>query len=76
MIDDSYLSYAYRRIDKKDIPSVEKLLKVKIGKQLEEYILNYGFIAFGFIEFFGIKKKQMKNSDMIIKTQWLHRNFD
>lgn len=75
MMDDTHLSYSIYRIEKKEIPTVEKILGIKVGKELKEYILDYGYISYEFIRFFGIKKKQMKQSDMILKTKWLHNNF-
>ena len=37
-----------------DIEKYEKKLNFNFGKELKKYILEYGFLAFKFVEFYGI----------------------
>lgn len=32
----------------------QKIIGLTFGKQLKQYILNYGFLSFGSLEFYGI----------------------
>lgn len=59
-----------------DIPIFETAMSVPMGEQLREYILSYGYLGYGYVEFFGINSKQMENSDMVKETKYLHKCFD
>lgn len=58
-----------------DIEKYEKILNFNFGKELKKYILEYGFLAFKFVEFYGINKKQEFDSDMIKDTLKLNEQF-
>ena len=47
----------------------------EIGTQLREYILNYGYLGFKSIEFYGINSIQKEKSDLISQTKYLHKYF-
>ena len=58
-----------------DIEKYEKKLYFNFGKELKKYILEYGFLAFKFVEFYGINKKQEFDSDMVKDTLKLNEQF-
>ena len=58
-----------------DIEKYEKKLNFNFGKELKKYILVYGFLAFKFVEFYGINKKQEFDSDMVKDTLKLNEQF-
>ncbi len=47
---------------------IENALKLKLGVQLKEYIVYYGFLIFKHIEFYGVNDVECENSDMIKET--------
>ena len=61
-----------RRIKENELSIYEKELDVKFGSQLKEYILKYGYIAYKYIELYGINSTQGINSDMISASKMLH----
>lgn len=58
-----------------DIEKYKKKLNFNFGKELKKYILEYGFLAFKFVEFYGINKKQEFDSDMVKDTLKLNEQF-
>lgn len=58
-----------------DIEKYEKKLNFSFGKELKKYILEYGFLSFKFVEFYGINKKQEFDSDMVKDTLKLNEQF-
>jgi len=58
-----------------DIEKYEKILNFNFGKELKKYILEYGFLSFKFVEFYGINKKQEFDSDMVKDTLELNEQF-
>lgn len=58
------------------LKQAEELVGVKFGTQLIEYILEYGYLGFEDIEFYGINSKQGLNSDLLDKTLNLHNYFE
>jgi len=69
------VDYTKNLISVLDLLKFEKLLNVKFGKILKEYLLRYGYIGFQSIEFYGINSKQLEKSDMITQTLYLHTYF-
>lgn len=49
---------------------------IKIGSQLKEYILTYGYLGYESYELYGINSKQKTDSDMISQTKYLNKYFD
>lgn len=70
------VDYSYNRVSDSFLPEMESIIGVKIGEQLKGYILNYGYLGYEFIEFFGVNNAQKINSDMIRRTVYLHEQFD
>lgn len=69
------VEYSKNRVENDFISTVEKELGVSIGEQLKCYILNYGYLAFKFVELNGITANQALCSDMVKTTHLLHKNF-
>lgn len=63
------------RISILDIPIFESAIDIPFGNQLKQYLLTYGYLGYGHIEFLGINNKLMTKSDMITTTIYLHENF-
>lgn len=70
------VDYSYNRVSEDFIPEIERKLGVKIGFQLREYILKYGYLGYKHIELFGINNHQGLKSDMINKTVLLNGCFE
>ena len=68
--------YTKNLIDEEVCNAIETELKFKFGPELREYILNYGYLAFGSIEYYGINSKQGAESDMVKQTKYLHQYFE
>lgn len=66
------VDYSNNCIEASDIPIIEAYVSVLFGAQLKEYILNYGFLGYKYIDLFGVIKKMMERSDMVAETQYLH----
>ena len=70
------VDYSYNRANEAFLPKMESLLGVRIGKQLKDYIINYGYLGYNHIELFGVNNSQGIESDMIKQTLLLHKQFD
>lgn len=58
-----------------DVAEAAVKLDVWFGPQLTEYLVRYGYLGFGSVEFYGVNGKQRMDSDMIIRTLCLRRQF-
>lgn len=58
-----------------DIPQLEDKTGICFGKELRQYILQYGYMAYKHIELYGVNSIQMMDSDMIRQTVHLHKYF-
>lgn len=58
------------------IPDIDKECGLKMGKQLTEYILTYGYIGYQHIEFYGVNSNQGLGSDLVQQTLYLHKYFN
>lgn len=63
------------RIDEDVIASFEDAMNVSFGTELREYVVTYGYLAFGSIELYGINSIQGVGSDMVKQTVYLHQYF-
>ncbi len=68
--------FTYSTIKENEIPTYEKSMGVKMGEQLKEYIVEYGFLAFCYVEMFGINDIRQMKSDMIMETEFVHDMSD
>lgn len=57
------------------LEKVEETLNLKFGNKLKNYILDFGYLAFEYVEFYGINPAQGFDSDLITQTQYLHKSF-
>ena len=53
----------------------EKAVGVHFGKELTEYLTEYGYLAYGFVEFYGLNLKQGLKSDLVEQTLYLHKYY-
>lgn len=67
--------YSENLPSKSDINQAENKIGIKFGKQLINYLLNYGYLAKDNIELYGINNKQKLNSDMVKETLYLHKQY-
>lgn len=74
-IKENEVEYADNRIREQDIAVFEKAVGVKFGKELCEYLLKYGYLAFGFSELYGVTAGQMLESDIVKETQYIHKYY-
>lgn len=69
------VDFTKHTIASSQIAQMENLLGVKIGSELREYILKYGYLGYEDIELYGINSRQYDKSDMITQTTYLHKYF-
>lgn len=62
----------HNRISVDDLAAIQKELGISFGSQLSKYVLEFGYLAFGSIELYGINSRQGSASDMIKQTRYLH----
>lgn len=62
-------------VTKEFLEKVEETLNLKFGNKLKNYILDFGYLAFEYVEFYGINPAQGFDSDLITQTQYLHKSF-
>ena len=74
-IDKYDIEYTHNVISADAIEFYEKKINVIFGKELKEYILKYGYMAYKSIELYGINCKQGEKSDMISQTVYIHKYF-
>ena len=63
-------------ISKDDIPLYENKVGVKFGPKLQEYLLEYGYIAYKYMMLNGINNIQKTESDMIKSTKSVRKISD
>lgn len=69
------VDFATHLIKKVDLKRAEDELEIRFGPQLSEYLLDYGYLGFESIEFYGMNSRQGLNSDMITQTRYLHKYY-
>lgn len=57
------------------LPKLEAALGMRLGPQLREYLLTYGYLGYKHAELFGVNRVQGLRSDMITRTHALQRLF-
>lgn len=75
-IKNNNVDYSFNRISESFLLEIESIVGVKIGEQLKDYILHYGYLGYEHIELFGVNNAQKTDSDMIQRTLFLHKRFD
>ena len=74
-IQENNVEYSDSCIKESEIKTIENVMEVKFGSCLTEYLSKYGYLSFGFVELYGVTKKQGLNSDLVRQTLYLHRWF-
>ncbi len=69
------LEYTKNRIGESQIKIFENAIGISFGNELRKYVKEYGYLACGSVEMYGINSIQMLNSDMITQTIYLHKYF-
>lgn len=67
---------AQQCVDENFLIKIQMSFGIKMGKELTDYILNYGFLIYDSVELYGINAKQKECSDLISQTIYLHKYFD
>lgn len=75
MLENFQIDKSKNLISSNEIPLYEEMMGAKIGEQLRLYILECGFLAYKFIEFFSISSYRVEKSSMVVKTIYLHKQF-
>lgn len=74
-ISNNQVLFTKNLVSQEIVEEIENIISVKIGYQLKEYIIKYGFLSFKHVELYGINSKQGVNSDMIKTTLMLHEQY-
>ena len=62
------VDFAAHLPNKELISDIEKVLEIKFGEQLKNYLLEYGYLGFESVEFYGVNSKQGLSSDLVKQT--------
>lgn len=57
------------------VQAAQAKLGCKFGKQLRDYLIEFGYLAFGSVELYGITERQKLNSDLVKTTLMLHKQW-
>lgn len=69
------VDYSNALINEDFLQKVESTIGIKMGQELKEYLLQYGYLGYEFIEFYGVNSRQNLKSDMVTQTLYLHKYF-
>ena len=61
--------------DRACVQQAQTALGVTFGPQLREYLLEYGYLGFESVEFYGLNARQGMESDLGKQTAYLHRYY-
>ena len=62
-------------IDESLLKAAEQMTGISFGSELSEYLLQYGYLGYGFAELYGMNARQGLNSDMVKETLYLHEYY-
>lgn len=62
-------------IDESLLKAAEQMTGISFGSELSEYLLQYGYLGYGFAELYGMNTRQGLNSDMVKETLYLHEYY-
>ena len=74
-IENNEVLYGKNLVVADDVSIIEKQVEVSFGKELTQYVLRYGYLAYKHIELYGVNSVQMLDSDMVTQTVYLHKYF-
>lgn len=69
------VDFAAHLIKQADLELAENELGIRFGPQLSKYLLDYGYLGFESVEFYGMNSRQRLKSDMITQTHYLHKYY-
>ena len=75
-IKENDVEFCKDRVKDNFLSLLNEKLNINPGDQLRFYIVNYGYLAYKFVELYGVTASQAMNSDMIRITAHLHKNYD
>lgn len=62
-------------VDVSVVEAASKELGVEFGGELVQYILKYGYLAFEYVELYGMNSRLGLDSNMIKQTKYLHQYY-
>ena len=62
-------------IDESLLKAAEQMTGISFGSELREYLLQYGYLGYGFAELYGMNARQGLNSDMVKERLYLHEYY-
>lgn len=74
-IKNNEVDYSYNRASETLLCEIEVKIGTTFGKQLRQYILDYGYLGYKHVELFGVNAFQGLDSDMVTKTKRLNERF-
>lgn len=74
-IDNNKVTSTSRTVGEEVLIEAQKSVGVSFGNELKEYLLKYGYLAFGFVELYGINSNQNLESDLVKQTNYIHNYF-
>ena len=69
------VDYSNALIDETLLKQAESALGVKFGDELKTYLLQYGYLGYSFVEFYGMNSRQKLESDLVKQSLYLHKYF-
>ena len=66
---------SYKPANADVLDKAEKAMGVTIGAQLKRYLVDYGYLGYGSVEFYCIIQRLGLASDMVRQTKYLHECF-
>lgn len=58
-----------------EIVRKEKELQTFFGPELRKYILNFGYLKYGEVSFYGIGNGDPLSSNLVIQTKYFNKNY-
>ncbi len=74
-IEKNDVEHTDNRISMDELTTIQSELGISFGSQLTKYVLEFGYLAFGAVELYGINSRQGSASDMVKQTHYLHNYY-
>ncbi len=74
-IEKNDVEYSKNTICDDRINELETAMGMTMGPELRKYIVEFGYLALGPIELYGVNSIQYQESDMVTQTLYLHKYF-
>lgn len=69
------VEYSNSLVSDEVIKQAEHEIGIPMGAQLKKYLLDYGYMIYGSIEFYGMTARQGLKSDIVTQTLYMHKYF-